>query len=71
MTPRRWNNICDRWLIVVLVPLVWLALLEIWGGWEEALLFVVGIVATAAFIFILFVLFHAFKEWAKDWFMGY
>ena len=71
MTPQRWNSICNRWLIIVLIPLILIAVRIEAGSWKEAIL-VIWLVL-AGFLFSAFVVgcFFAFRRDLWHWLKGY
>jgi hypothetical protein len=71
MTTQRWNRICDRWLTIVLIPLLVTAIHYEVGYWPGTLLVILFIVCggiSGAFIIGAII---ACSEGILDWLKGY
>lgn len=71
MTPRRWNRICDRWLVVVLIPLFVAAIHNEIGFWQGTLVVIITMACggiAGAFVVGKIIEYH---EDVLDWLKGY
>lgn len=70
-TSQRWNRICNRWLTLVLIPLIVAAINHEVGHWQGTLLVIIVLVCggfTGAFIIAVII---DFFENILDWLKGY
>lgn len=71
MTPQRWNRICNRWLTLVLIPLIVAAIHHEVGDWQGTLLVIlvifVGVVAIGGLIVTTIECFEDILSWLKGY----
>ena len=71
MTTRRWNRICDRWLTLVLILLIVVAIHHEVGHWQGTLLVIIVLVCGGiSGAFITAVIIECFED-ILDWLKGY
>ena len=71
MTTQRWNRICDRWLTIVLIPLIVAAIHHEVGNWQGTLLVIIVLVCGSfAGAFAIEVIIECSED-VLDWLKGY
>lgn len=71
MTTQRWNRICDRWLTIVLIPLIVAAIHHEVGNWQGTLLVIIVLVCGGfAGVLAIEVIIECSKD-VLDWLKGY
>lgn len=71
MTPQRWNRICDRWLFVVLLPLILIAARVETGSWNAAILAILFPSVTLIVLALTVSCLIAFRKDLWHWLKGY
>lgn len=71
MTPQRWSRICNRWLVIVLIPLILIAARIELGNWRNAVALLVFLSAGGVVSVFLTGCLIAFRRDIVDWLKGH
>lgn len=71
MTPQRWNRICDRWLVIALIPLIVLVLHYEIGSWERTIFVIAMLIMLGSIGAVIIGAIVTYYEDILNWLKGY